>query len=122
MSELEKTQLEVIEDIISRKMKPLYWIHGGTALTILGLFLTISLPISERVINLSTDIEKKIDSDEVYRNCLTKGAFLILQKYEHEADLEAMRNPENADLIYMKLNSAHAESLELISRNSQKLK
>lgn len=58
MSEEERTHVQLIKDIIGEKMKPLYWIHGGTALTILGLFLTISLPISSKVIELSTEQAK----------------------------------------------------------------
>ena len=55
----------------------------------------------------------------MYRNFMTKGAFYILSKDEHEADLDAIRNPQNADLIYMKLNSSQSERLELTTRGEK---
>ena len=122
MSDQERTQAELIEEIISRKMKPLYWIHGGLAASIFAIFLSVSLPIQTQVLKLSVDMEKKVDSDEVYRNFLTKGVYLTILKTKNEADLEALKNHEQAEFIYMKLNNTVAERLELISRSANGLK
>lgn len=118
MSEIEKTQAELIEEIIGKKMRPLYWIHGGTALSILAMFLSISMPISSQILKLSTDVENKVDSDELYRNFMTKGMYLTILKTKNEADMEAMKNHEQAEFVYMKLNNTVAERLELISRTA----
>lgn len=122
MSDVEKTQAELIEEIISRKMRPLYWIHGGLAASIFAIFLSVSAPLSTQVLKLSTDLEKKIDSDEVYRNFLPKGLYLTILKTKNESDLEAIKNHEQAEFIYMKLNNNIAERLDLITRSAQPIK
>jgi hypothetical protein len=122
MSEVEKKQMEIIEAIISRKMRPLYWIHGGTSLAILSIFLSISLPISNQILKLSIDVENKIDSEEAYRNFMTKGLYLTILKSKNEADMEAIKNHDQAEFIYMKLNNTVSERLDLITRSANEVR
>ena len=119
MSEEEKTHAQLIEDIISKKMVPLYFIHGGMALTVISIFVAISWPIRDQVSQLQVTTSNHISSDEVYRNFLTKGAYHIMQKDEHICDLDAIRNPTDADFIYMKHNSSEAERLDITNRGSK---
>lgn len=129
MSEDERTQChaDIIEEIMSRKMTPVYWMVGGALFSILTIFITIALPISAQIVKLSekqsgieSEVDKKVNSSEAYENFLSKGVYHLLQKDEHESDLEAIRSPENADLIYMKNNNREAENLGIASRGSDK--
>jgi len=122
MSDEEKTHAQLIEDIIARKMMPLYFIHGGMALTVITIFVAIAWPVSDKVSTLSVDVSKCVTSEEAYKNFLPKGTYHLLQKDEHESDLEAIRNPEDADFIYMKNNNAEAERLDLASRGTSRKK
>jgi hypothetical protein len=121
MSEEEKTHAQLIEDIIGRKLKP-FMILISIVVAIFGI---IAVPIAAQVISLTKDqgifegkMIEKINSDEVYRNFVTKGAYHIMQKDEHIADLDAIKNPGNAEIIYMKHNADEAEGLELRTRGA----
>jgi len=121
MSEEEKTHYELMEEIIGRKLKPFIIL----ASVLIGIFGVIAVPIAAQVLKLTEDcenikssIEKKVDSDEAYKNFLPKGTYHLLQKDEHETDLEALRNPEDADLIYMKHNNQEADRLDIATRSA----
>jgi hypothetical protein len=125
MSEEEKTHVQLIEDILSRKLRPFYIL----VTIVVGLFGIIAVPIASQVIALTQQqgtielkISEKIGSDEAYRNFLLKGVYHLLQKYEHESDMEAIANPDNSAFIYMKNNSAEAEQLEISSRGATNYK
>ena len=83
MSDEEKEHMQAIEEIMSRKMKPLYWIHGSLAVAILAVFLTVSGPLASRVYYLGVDQrdiiakqnaiqEKLIGKIEAYGAFITK--------------------------------------------------
>jgi hypothetical protein len=119
MSEEEKTHAQLIEDIISRKLKPFFILIS----IVVAIFGVIAIPIAEQVICLTKDqgvivgkINEKVDSEELYKNFVTKGSYHIMQKDEHIADLDAIRNPNNAEFIYMKHNNSESEALELRTR------
>lgn len=119
MSDEEKvTHAELIEKIIGRKMIPIYMINGGMALTVISIFVAIAWPIRDSVSTLQVEVSKCVTSEEVYKNFLPKGTYHLLQKDEHESDLEAIRNPDDADFVYMKNNNAEAEQLDIASRGS----
>lgn len=128
MSEEEriKCHADLVEKAVGKKMVPIYWMIGGTMAIMLTIFVTIALPISAQVIklteafsNIEIKLNDKVNSNEAYENFLPKGQYHILQKDEHIADIEAIRNPENADVIYMKSNSMEAERLGIASRGSK---
>lgn len=121
MSDEEKTHAQLIEDILSRKLKPFYIL----VTIVVGLFGIIAVPIASQVINLTQQqgemelkISEKVSSDEAYRNFLLKGVYHLLQKDEHESDLEAIRHPDDADFIYMKNNNKEAEQLDVATRGA----
>lgn len=116
MSEEEKTHAQLIEEIIGRKLKPIYWAVG----IMVVIFLGVSGPLTNQVISNSVTIGEDISSEEAYKNFLLKGAYHLLQKDEHEADIDAIRNPSNADIIYMKHNSSEAERLDIVQRGAEK--
>ena len=117
MSEEEKTtHAELIEEIISRKLKPVYWAVAA----MLGIFISVSGPLTFKTIDLSVMINGCIQSEEAYRNFLPKNSYHQLQKDEHITDIEAIRNPEQSDLIYMKHNSLEAEKLDIRYRGTTK--
>lgn len=131
MSEEDRNQChaDIIEEIISKKMTLIYWMIGGSLFTFLLIYISIALPLSAQVIKMNekqssmeASIKDKVDSSEAYENFLPKGTYHRLQKDEHESDLEAIRNPENADLIYMKNNSREAENLGIASRGAESYK
>lgn len=119
MSDEEKCHAEAIEEIIGRKMVPLYWIIGSAMVTMLTIYVTIALPVSSKVIELTKEMEGKVSIDNLRSDYLTKGTYIYLQSQSHEADVEAIRNPSNADLIYNKEINTAAETLEFISRGSK---
>ena len=116
MSEEEKTHVQLIEEIISSKVTPFYWIIGVPLGIILTIFITIVVPIYAKQMELTEKVENKVDYEIVRSDFLTKGAYLLLQARSHDSDIEAIRNPSNADLIYNKQNNADAEVLDFISR------
>ena len=125
MSEEEKqSHYEIQSELIGKKMKPFYLIHGGGWVAVLTVFLTVAGPMQHDLKDsqkrITTIESEKLQSEEAYRNFLTKGMFHIMQQDKRAADLEAIRHHENADLIYMKQNNAEAERLELVSRGSDK--
>ena len=109
MSDEDKPQLQHIEDIISRKVKPIYWAVG----IMVAIFISVSAPLTSKVIDLSSETSKFIKSDEAYKNFLPKNFYHQLQKDEHQADLEALKNPINAEFIYMKHNASEADRLDI---------
>jgi len=111
----EKTQLEVMEEIISRKIRPVYWAVG----IMVAIFLGVSGPLTTKQMDLSGEIEKCIKSEEAYRNFLPKGLYHQLQKDEHLSDIEAIKQPINSDIIYMRHNNSEAERLDIRYRGSQ---
>ena len=120
MSDEEKSHAQLIEEIISNKIKPLYWIIGVPLAIMLTIFVTVALPIQAKVIDLTEKVENKADYEIIRSDFLTKGTYLLLQARSHDSDIEAIRNPSNADLIYNKQNSADAEVLDFISRGGIK--
>jgi Na+-translocating ferredoxin:NAD+ oxidoreductase RnfG subunit len=120
MSDEEKTHAQLIEDIIAKQLKPFIVL----ASVLITIFAAIAVPIAGQVLTLTkeqseieTKVSQKVDSDEAYRNFLSKRAYLILQKNEHESDMEAIANPENSEFIYMKNNNKEAEQLEITTRS-----
>lgn len=116
----ERTQKKelTVEEIISKKMIPLYWIIGGSMALMLTIYVSIALPISSKVMELNTEVKSKINSEDVKKDYLTKGTFLFLQNQCHEFDIDAIRNPNNADLIYNKEITEAAKALDYVSRGS----
>ena len=122
MSDEERTHAQLIEEIIGRKLKP-FIVLASVLISIFGI---IAVPIAAQVLKLTEDqsnieskISDKVDSEEAYRNFLLKGAYHILQKDEHIADIDAIRNPLESDIIYMKLSSREAERLDIAQRGSK---
>ena len=115
MSEEEKrTQAEIIEEIITRKMRPVYW----SLAIMLTIFITVAAPLTGEVIGIKVDVEKQIESTEVYQNFLTKTQYHILQKDEHGIDIQAVKHPEQSDYLYMEHNVNEAERLEIRYRSN----
>lgn len=114
MSEEERLHLQQIEDIISRKVKPIYWAVG----IMVAIFVSVSAPLTSKVIDISSESSKFIKSDEAYKNFLPKGFYHQLQKDEHKADLEALKNPSNAEFIYMRHNDSEADRLDIRYRGT----
>ena len=122
MSDEEKTHAKLIEEIIAKQLKP-FIILASILITIFG---AIAVPIAGQVLSLTkeqsdieTKVNQKVDSDEAYRNFLSKRAYHLLQKYEHESDLEAIYNHQNAEFIYMKNNNKEAEQLDIVTRSGK---
>lgn len=117
--EEKKCHADLIEDIISRKMRALYWIIGGSMASMLTIYVTIALPISSKVIDMNREIETKISTEDVKKDFITKSTYIFLQSQCHEADIEAIRNPQNSDLIYNKEIHEAAKYLEFVSRGGK---
>lgn len=110
MSEKEKEQyLEQIELIITRKLKPFFWIFAILTTILIG----ITVPLTTKVIEMAANQSSLISSEEAYRNFLPKMYYHQLQKDEHITDIEAIQNPKNASNIYMRHNNDEADRLDI---------
>lgn len=118
--ESKKTNQELtIEEIINKKFKPLYIFQSA----ILGIFITIAWPIYDKVYDLRgkmSDLENvckgMLTEEEANAAYLRKPTYHQLQKDEHLTDLEAIRNPKDADIIYQRHNAIEADRLEVSYR------
>lgn len=110
----EKTQLEqIIEEAVARKMKPMLWFHGIYGGVILTIFVSIAWPISEKVTELTIKISNCVSEKKAFESFVTKPLFHRLQKDEHLTDIEAIKNPDDAELIYEKHNNVEADRLQV---------
>lgn len=117
----EKTQLEqIIEEAVARKMKPMLWFHAIYGGVILTIFVSIAWPVSEKVIDLHLKIKDVISGqqnfvteEKAFQSFVTKPLFHRLQKDEHLTDIEAIKNPDDAELIYEKHNNVEADRLQV---------
>lgn len=107
MSEEERIHLE---DVISAKLKPFYWI--------IGLYISATLMMAgyqfDQMLILSTNNQSKITSDEAYRNFLEKRTYHMLQKDARAVDIEADKNQSLAPYLINQLNNREAEELDLV--------
>lgn len=120
MPEEEKENIQkIIAEGIANAMKPVYYMISGIMFTVLAIFVSIALPLSQNVSANREATVLKINSDEAYANFLTKSQYHILQKSEHGVDIQAVKHPEQSDYLYMELNVNEAEQLEIRYRGSK---
>lgn len=110
-TEEEKTIQQTIADEIAKRFIPIYWGLGGLGVFILGVIFTLTGPLSAEVLEQSKTIQQMITADKAFDRFLTKDSYHQLQKDEHLSDIEAIQNPQNADVIYMRQNSRESEKL-----------
>lgn len=108
---------ECWETYIDKKFKPIYWIHGSLAASTLLIFLGVTGPLTTEIISLKGNVEKTIETsiteDKAFDKFVTKEQLHKLQKDEHISDIEAIHNPENSEVIYMRQNIREAENLNV---------
>lgn len=113
-------QMRMIEDAIKRYMVPIYWMVGGTLLTVLTIFVTISVPMLSKLIEVSNiqqtkanqkDVDTKFDNWE--KAFINKREYYQVEEDEHKIMLEAFDNPENARYILEQANNNIATYLGL---------
>lgn len=110
----EKTQLEqIIEEAVSRKMKPMLWFHAIYGGVILTIFVSIAWPISDKVTELTIKFNNCITEKKAFETFVTKPLYHRLQKDEHLTDVEAIRNQNNAEIIYQQHNAVEADRLDI---------
>lgn len=114
----ERTQLEqIIEEAVSRKMKPMLWFHAIYGGVILTIFVSIAWPVSEKVteltIKFNNTITNCITEKKAFETFVTKPLYHQLQKDEHLTDVNAIRNQNNAEIIYQQHNVVEADRLEV---------
>ena len=57
-------------------------------------------------------LENKADEDYVESHFISRSQYGYLDNIEHNADIEALRSPQNADVIYFKYNNDLKELLQ----------
>ena len=107
----EKTIQQTIADEIAKRFVPIYWGLGGLGIFVLTVILTLTGPLSAEVLNQSKQIEKCIQEDKAFERFITKDVYHSLQKDEHISDIEAIKNPDNSEIIYMRQNNRESEKL-----------
>lgn len=101
------TQAEQIEEILSRKLKPFYWIFAAfTAIYSASQYQSIS-----SVIQNGREIEQKVDKTEFdkaikerERDYLMKLDYYKMEADEHDEMKECFIFPEKASFILDKIN------------------
>jgi hypothetical protein len=124
MGNAEKEDIhKIIKEGINDAMKPVYYTISGIMATVLIIFVSIAWPLNSDMSQAKTDIatlkESKINSDETYRNFVTKNQYFYLQKEEHKADVQAIINPKICHDVYNELNSQMGEQLEIRYRGGR---
>lgn len=103
------------EAYIDKKFKTIYWIHSSLALATLMIFISVTGPLTTELMNIKGVIQNFITKDTAFDRFITKDQYHQLQKEEHISDIEAVRNPENSETIYMRQNYKEAERLNVSS-------
>ncbi|WP_159522893.1 hypothetical protein [Sunxiuqinia indica] len=99
----------------------------STMLTMLGLTIALAGPATataynakqgaaenkKDILQLKEELDNKIDERYVLENFISRGNYVYLDNIEHSADVEAIRNPNNSDVIYFKFNNGLKELLRV---------
>jgi hypothetical protein len=108
MSDSEYNQDVFIELTIGRKMRPIYWIVGGSMFAFLTIFVTIALPIQTKLIEVSNIQQTKASKEEVARDLGTyirKDMYFRIEEDEHLKMVEAIKTPIMAPYIMKEINN-----------------
>ena len=109
--EQEKTIQEIIAEEIAKRFVPIYWGLSGFGVFLLTAIWLMAGPLNAEIITISKEVTKMITIDSAFSRFITKDQYHQLQKDEHVSDIEAVQNPENAEVIYMKQNNRESEKL-----------
>lgn len=108
MSDIELQQVDLIEAIIEKKMRPIYWIVGGSMFAFLTIFVTIALPIQAKLIEVSNVQQTKASKEEVSRDLdvyIRKNQYYQIEEDEHTRLIEAIKNPAMSGYIIKEINN-----------------
>ena len=126
MGEKEKGDVhQTIIEGIREAMVIVYWMVGGTCITMLTIFVAIAWPLTNQIIDLNKDVsnlkqqvDNAVSSNEAYKNFLPKGLYHQLEKDSYESIVQSIRHPEDADYLMIKNGIDQAERLEIRYRGS----
>lgn len=114
MSEEEKQHLEVLDEMLTAKLYPFYWVFGILVLIMMattGYLYSKTDNNSSDIIKLNTN---KMDEEKAYSYFLEKRMYHILQKDARKVDLEADKNLPMAPYLIDQLNLREADELDLV--------
>lgn len=108
MGEEEKRHFELYEEIISLKMKPIYWMMG----LIVTIFVTIAAPLTIILISTVEKVSAKADTekmkaefDKADKTYLQKWDYYQIEEDEHRVMKEIIKNPQQADYLMGIINN-----------------
>lgn len=107
MSDIEYDQAMLIEAIIEKKMRPIYWIVGGSMLAMLTIFVTIALPLQTKLMDVASIQQSKAERDWVDSQLnafVRKDTYYQIEEDEHRVLKEAIRNPSQLDYLVGVIN------------------
>lgn len=107
MSDIEYDQSMLIEAIIEKKMRPIYWIVGGSMAIMLTIFVTIALPLQAKLMDVASIQQSKADRDWVDSQLnafVRKDTYYQIEEDEHRVLKEAIRNPSQLDYLVGVIN------------------
>jgi len=107
MSEEEKTHAELIEEIISAKLRPFYWIFG----ILVMVFMTVSVPLTGTLIETVRIQQTKISTEDAEKTYMNKLEYLQIEQDEHRVMQEILKTPESAPYLFGIINDNIADAL-----------
>lgn len=107
----EQNHLDLIEEIIAKKMKLIYWIIGVAMFMMLSIFITVALPIQNTLIEVVRVQQTKAFEKEVDAIYLQKQDYYQIEEDEHRVLKEVIKNPGQADYLMGVINNNIVEKL-----------
>lgn len=107
MSDIEYDQAMLIEAIIDKKMRPIYWIVGGSMLAMLTIFVSIALPLQTKLMEIAEVQQGKAGKDWVDSQLnafVRKDTYYQIEEDEHRVIKEAIKNPSQIDYLIGVIN------------------
>lgn len=107
MSDIEYDQAMLIEAIIEKKMRPIYWIVGGSMLAMLTIFVTIALPLQAKLMDVAAIQQTKAGKDWVDSQLnayIRKDTYYQIEEDEHRVLMEAIKTPSQVDYLIGVIN------------------
>jgi len=104
MSDIEYDQAMLIEAIIDKKMRPIYWIVGGSMLAMLTIFVTIALPIQNKLMDVAVIQKGKMDKSEAEETYMGKWQYYQIEEDEHRVLREVLKTPDQVDYLMGVIN------------------
>jgi len=108
MSEQELEHARLIDELMSQRLKPIYWIFG----IFMTAFMTISVPLTATLIETVKVQQLKLSKADAERIFVSKFTYYQIEEDEHRMLLPLLKDP-NAKYIMDEINDNIAQMLDM---------